>query len=217
LAKLQWPPKRALLRLETSVLRGAGLVPLALSVEHIPGDEICSIVLVLAFSVPVPCWPTSGSGRTLPQERNGKHHGKRTSPHASGGGMTDRQNENGERKARAIISWTRDRVTVRDFYARNPSSLPPGLAKRGRRNFPPGLAKRGGKLPPGLSRGSGVDCQKHQVKTCSHCRRILERLLPPPPHEVIGRVIGRDNRVDSRAQQQGVGYFERTRYRDLTA
>jgi hypothetical protein len=121
-----------------------------------------------------------------PQERNGKHHGK-DKPHASGWN-DDRQNENGERKARDHF-LEQDRVTVRDFYARNPSSLPPGLAKRGG-ELPPGLAKRGGKLPPGLSRGQ-VLMPEHQVNL-QPLPKDLERLLPPPPHEVIRRIIGRD-------------------------
>ena len=82
-----------------------------------------------------------------------------------------------------------DRIVVRDYYARNPSHLPPGLAKRGG-NLPPGLAKRGGDLPPGLSKGQAID---RSVEThLLPLPRELEVRLPPPPHEVIRRIIGRD-------------------------
>lgn len=82
-----------------------------------------------------------------------------------------------------------DRVVIRNYYTQNPSSLPPGLAKRGG-NLPPGLAKRGGNLPPGLSRGQVVTPEHH-----THLQPLpheLEIRLPPPPHEVIRRIIGRD-------------------------
>jgi Ni/Co efflux regulator RcnB len=82
-----------------------------------------------------------------------------------------------------------DRVVIRDFYTRNPSSLPPGLAKRNG-NLPPGLAKRGGDLPPGLSRGQEVPAE-YRVHL-QPLPRELEIRLPPPPHEVIRRIIGRD-------------------------
>jgi len=82
-----------------------------------------------------------------------------------------------------------DRSVVHGYYKQNPSSLPPGLAKRGG-DLPPGLAKRGGNLPPGLSPG--------QVATPEHHAQMLplppklELLLPPPPHEVIRRILGHD-------------------------
>lgn len=82
-----------------------------------------------------------------------------------------------------------DRVLVREFYAQHPSSLPPGLAKRGG-HLPPGLAKRGGNLPPGLSRGEVVtaEYQEHLLPLPQE----LEIRLPPPPHEVIRRILGHD-------------------------
>ena len=82
-----------------------------------------------------------------------------------------------------------DRAVVRNFYAQNPSSLPPGLAKRGG-NLPPGLAKRGGNLPPGLSRGQAVtaEYEEHLLPLPQE----LEVRLPPPPHEVIRRILGHD-------------------------
>lgn len=70
------------------------------------------------------------------------------------------------------------RSVVRDYYERNPSSLPPGLAKRG------------GNLPPGLAKGAVLprDLEPHLLPL----PRELELRLPPPPHEVIRRIIGRD-------------------------
>lgn len=82
-----------------------------------------------------------------------------------------------------------DRVVIRNFYTQNPSNLPPGLAKRGG-NLPPGLAKRGGNLPPGLSRGQVVTPEYHEhLLPLPH---DLEIRLPPPPHEVIRRILGHD-------------------------
>lgn len=81
------------------------------------------------------------------------------------------------------------RLTVRRYYEQNPSSLPPGLAKRGG-NLPPGLAKRGGNLPPGLSKGEPLP--KEYEAHLLPLPRELEILLPPPPHEVIRRIIGHD-------------------------
>lgn len=81
------------------------------------------------------------------------------------------------------------RLIVRRYYEQNPSSLPPGLAKRGG-NLPPGLAKRGGNLPPGLSRGETLP--KEYEALLLPLPRELEIRLPPPPHEVIRRIIGHD-------------------------
>ncbi len=64
----------------------------------------------------------------------------------------------------------RDRDVIRQYYAGNPGSLPPGLAKRGG-NLPPGLQKqmqRKGHLPPGL--------EKRLVAFPVE----LEHQLPPP-------------------------------------
>lgn len=82
-----------------------------------------------------------------------------------------------------------DRVVVRDFYVQNPSSLPPGLAKRGG-NLPPGLAKRGDNLPPGLAKGQVITIEDY--RHLPPLPRELELRLPPPPHEVVRRIIGRD-------------------------
>jgi hypothetical protein len=80
-----------------------------------------------------------------------------------------------------------DRGLVRDFYRQNPHQLPPGLAKKG--GMPPGLAKKGG-MPPGLARGEVVTADHERYM--SPLPRELEIRLPPPPHEVIRRIIGHD-------------------------
>ena len=116
-------------------------------------------------------------------------------PWARAGGDQPEQKQKHEnyKKQRAAERRDRfaedDRVVVRNFYAQNPSSLPPGLAKRGG-NLPPGLAKRGGNLPPGLSRGQAVtaEYEEHLLPL----PRELEIRLPPPPHEVIRRILGHD-------------------------
>jgi hypothetical protein len=71
-----------------------------------------------------------------------------------------------------------DRVRVRDYYHRHRDRVPPGLAKKG--GVPPGLAKK----------GNVIEEQHRQ-----HLLPVppdLEKLLPPPPHEVLRRIIGRD-------------------------
>jgi hypothetical protein len=82
-----------------------------------------------------------------------------------------------------------DRLVIRDYYSRNPGHLPPGLAKRGG-NLPPGLAKRNGGLPPGLAKGQVAPSDT--VKLMLPLPHELELYLPPPPHEVIRRILGRD-------------------------
>lgn len=116
-------------------------------------------------------------------------------PWAREGDGNDRKQEKNERHEKRNKAETRkhfiddDRKAVHNFYTQNPSSLPPGLAKRGG-NLPPGLAKRGGNLPPGLSRGQVVtpEYEGHLLPLPSD----LEKLLPPPPHEVIRRILGHD-------------------------
>ena len=95
----------------------------------------------------------------------------------------------GKSKARGDVFRDEDRSIVRGYYQQNPSSLPPGLARRGG-NLPPGLAKRGGALPPGLAKNEVLphELEPHLLPL----PRELEIRLPPPPHEVIRRIIGRD-------------------------
>jgi len=110
-----------------------------------------------------------------PWARDDEHRDK-DNRHSSGRN-SERQGE-GEKRKNHDQFQDQDRFTVRDFYSRNPSSLPPGLAKRG------------GDLPPGLSRGQ-VLMPEHQVYL-QPLPKDLEKLLPPPPHEVIRRIIGHD-------------------------
>lgn len=56
-------------------------------------------------------------------------------------------------KSRLSLFLPEERQIIREFFYRQPSGLPPGLAKRG--ELPPGLQKqlqRKGKLPPGLQK-----------------------------------------------------------------
>ncbi len=121
-----------------------------------------------------------------PWARDGEHRDK--DKQYSSARDADRQVK-GKKSVKHDRFQDQDRVTVRDFYTKNPSRLPPGLAKRGG-NLPPGLAKRGGNLPPGLSRGQ-VLMPEHEAHLLP-LPKDLERLLPPLPHEVIRRIIGRD-------------------------
>ena len=59
--------------------------------------------------------------------------------------------------AEAQMFSERDQRAVNNYFAANPRSLPPGLAKKGK--LPPGLAKqlrRKGSLPPGLQKKYGA-------------------------------------------------------------
>jgi len=140
-----------------------------------PSVRFYTAILLLGLTLPALANPPQGRD-------NGQGHGK-PEKHNSG-----KQKNHGKGEPRGYFV-SEDRVVVRDFYAQNPSSLPPGLAKRGG-NLPPGLAKRGGNLPPGLSKGQvlTVDDYRH----LSPLPRELELRLPPPPHEVVRRIIGRD-------------------------
>ncbi|MDH4133868.1 MAG: hypothetical protein OEV31_03695 [Gammaproteobacteria bacterium] len=136
---------------------------------------ICLVAgsLVVATAVQAaPPWAGSGDD----------HSGKRASK------KTERSAEPDSR-ARGDRFYDDHRLVVRRYYEQNPSSLPPGLAKRGG-NLPPGLAKRGGNLPPGLSRGERLP--KEYETHLLPLPRELEIRLPPPPHEVIRRIVGRD-------------------------
>ncbi len=81
------------------------------------------------------------------------------------------------KKSKARFS-SHDKYIIHDYFARNASSLPPGLAKRGG-NLPPGLERQlreGGTLPPGLQ------------KRVEPFPRELARRLPSLP-EGYSRVI----------------------------
>lgn len=130
----------------------------------------CLVVAISAQAAP----PWAGAG----EEHSGKGASKKS------------EHKSEEKSARRGDRFDDDhRLTVRRYYEQNPSSLPPGLARRGG-NLPPGLAKRGGNLPPGLSKGEPLP--KEYEAHLLPLPRDLEVLLPPPPHEVIRRIIGRD-------------------------
>lgn len=123
-----------------------------------------------------PPWARDGGDRSRDDDRYDKHEKREKS---------EKRNKR-EHRDHFVDD---DRVMVRDFYARNPSSLPPGLAKRGGK-LPPGLAKRGDDLPPGLSRGDVVTPRHEEIMLPLPPQ--LEIKLPPPPHEVIRRILGHD-------------------------
>jgi len=135
-----------------------------------------TLLLLAALATPVladPPWARSdGDAR----DRSEKHH------------KQEKQKKYNKHEPRGHFIDD-DRIVIRDYYRHNPGHLPPGLAKRGG-NLPPGLAKRQGNLPPGLSRGQVIDrnLETHLLPL----PRELEIRLPPPPHEVIRRIIGRD-------------------------
>lgn len=79
-----------------------------------------------------------------------------------------------------ISFGAQDREVIRDYFTRQNSNLPPGLAKRGG-NLPPGLQKhleRDGTLPPGLQ------------KRITPFPTELERRLPPLPSTYHRVLIG---------------------------
>ena len=70
-----------------------------------------------------------------------------------------------------------DHRAIRHYYSQHPHGMPPGLAKRG-------------KMPHGLSRGQVVTTEYHS--NLLPLPPKLELQLPPPPHEVMRRILGRD-------------------------
>jgi hypothetical protein len=116
-------------------------------------------------------------------------------PWARDGSDNDKKHEKREKNKKHKKDEARshfiedDRSVIQGYYVQNPSSLPPGLAKRGG-NLPPGLAKRGGNLPPGLSRCQVITDEDHRHML--PLPKELELRLPPLPHEVMRQIIGRD-------------------------
>jgi hypothetical protein len=140
------------------------------------GRYLVAVFLSLVFTASVQADP--------PWARNGD------SPHDNTGKYEYHDGYERHHRAAARDHFVSDdRDVVRDFYAQNPTSLPPGLAKRGG-HLPPGLAKRSGNLPPGLSRGQVVTADDREQML--PLPQELEIRLPPPPHEVIRRILGHD-------------------------
>ena len=130
----------------------------------------CSLVLVSAFGAviglsAVPAAADSGHGKNAEASEQKQY-------------KDEKHKKEKKHKEHGNTFRDEDRMVVRDFYVRNPSMLPPGLAKRG------------GNLPPGLSRGQVItlEIEVHLLPL----PRELELKLPPPPHEVLRRIIGRD-------------------------
>jgi len=71
-----------------------------------------------------------------------------------------------------------DKVIIRDYWAKQPNGLPPGLAKRGG-DLPPGLEKqikKNGQLPPGLEKKITpfpTDLEHRLPPLESGCRRVI--------------------------------------------
>jgi hypothetical protein len=104
-------------------------------------------------------------------------------PWAREGGGKQEKHDKHDKKAKKKRDWhdafdDDDRIIVRNYYSGHRGHVPPGLAKKG--GVPPGLAKKGYVLEP----------QHHHLML--PLPPDLEKLLPPPPHEVIRRIIGRD-------------------------
>jgi len=116
-----------------------------------------------------------------PRSRESGEHSGKQKKYESG---DDHGNYKRDKRKRHESFNDNDRVLIHDYYARHPSNVPPGLAKKG--GVPPGLAKKGGK-PPGLERGEVLTAERRQ-----HLLPLppdLERLLPPPPHEVARMIL----------------------------
>lgn len=152
-------------------------------------------LLSLGFMASVqadPPWAREGGGKSGDDDRYEKHDKDRYEKDRYEKREKDEKRDRYEKhskRERHDHFVDDDRVMVRDYYDRNPGNLPPGLAKRGG-DLPPGLAKRGNNLPPGLSRGDVVTSKHEEVML--PLPPELEIKLPPPPHEVIRRILGHD-------------------------
>lgn len=110
--------------------------------------------------------------------RGGDHRGKSEKHDKSHKHDKPYERDSHDDRARHDSFDDHDHGVVRDYYGRKRGHVPPGLAKKG--GVPPGLAKKGEVLP--------VEYRPHMLPLPPD----LEKLLPPPPHEVIRRIIGRD-------------------------
>jgi hypothetical protein len=130
--------------------------------------------IVSAGACPNPGFPSWVMGN------QGKGHGSqgRGGEHGNGHGEHGRGHYKNER-SRVAFS-VHDREVIRNYFREYPSSLPPGLAKRGG-DLPPGLEKHlreNGTLPPGLE------------KRLRPCPAGLVRRLPPLPEGYSRRMLG---------------------------
>ena len=114
----------------------------------------------------------------------GENHGQGNSDHEHADDHGNGHGEHGrghDRRERSRVAFSvRDREVVRNYFREYPSSLPPGLAKRGG-DLPPGLEKQlreNGTLPPGLER------------RLRPCPVGLSRRLPPLPRGYSRRMLG---------------------------
>ncbi len=115
------------------------------------------------------------------QGQSGEHGHGNSGEH--GRGHEKNMHAQGQAHGAHSLNFTaRDRDAILAYFRGGPSTLPPGLAKRGG-NLPPGLEKhleRDGQLPPGL--------QKRFMPLPAG----LERLLPPCPAGYRRGILGQD-------------------------
>ena len=131
---------------------------------------LIAVLLSLGFMLSVQA--DSSRGRDDDDKHDNKDKHEKSEKHDK----HEKKHKNGKAERREHFD-DHDHVVIREFYA------VPG-------HLPPGLAKRRGKLPPGLSRGQAVtpEYKEHLLPL----PRDLEIKLPPPPHEVVRRILGRD-------------------------
>ena len=118
-----------------------------------------------------------GTAATAVAKNDEDKHGRGKDKHAQG------QAQPPAKKARAKFR-TDDRHAVQAFYAQHPGALPPGLAKKGK--VPPGHAKRMHRI--NVAQVVTPEIEVHLLPL----PHALEIQLPPPPHSVIRRILGRD-------------------------
>lgn len=113
--------------------------------------------------------------------------GNQAKGHANHGRSEDQGKDRGEqsrghwKRGQTRVAFSaHDREVIRNYFREYPSSLPPGLAKRGG-NLPPGLEKHlqvNGTLPPGLQ------------KRLRPCPVGLSRRLPSLPEGYSRMMLG---------------------------
>lgn len=119
----------------------------------------------------LPAWALGNQGEAHGNHGRSQDHGK---------GKNERGRGHHKQEGSRVAFSVRDREVIRNYFREYPSSLPPGLAKRGG-DLPPGLEKqlrRNGTLPPGLE------------KRLRPCPVGLSRRLPPLPEGYSRMMLG---------------------------
>lgn len=118
--------------------------------------------------------------RAMGNQGQGHGHGNRGRGEEHGNGQGEHGRGHSKREGTRVAFSNHDTEIIRNYFREYPSSLPPGLAKRGG-NLPPGLEKhlrRDGTLPPGLQ------------KRLRPCPVGLTRRLPPLPEGYSRMMLG---------------------------